>query len=134
MIGAALRSCSGLTGKNNTLGRIMRHALANLRTHFEDTNATQPLFLADRSTIQFNEKSDHECDVTAFIADVTASVLKGGNNGNSAVAAHHWGQAVGRYRAPFLEGFGLPDCPAFEVWLLSMQERLIAIYRLHAIV
>ena len=34
-----------------------------------------------------------------------------------------WSAAIDRYRAPFLEGVYLADCPTFEQWLITEQKR-----------
>jgi predicted ATPase/DNA-binding SARP family transcriptional activator len=97
----------------------LRHALANLRKILGDADsddqATQPFLRVTPQTLQFNRQSDCRLDVADLLAALDRSAadslpareaaLKGGDR-------------------PFLDGFFLNDCPAFEEWMLLFRERL----------
>jgi DNA-binding SARP family transcriptional activator len=87
----------------------LSNALSNLRTALGAREATPPYLHVSRETIQLNVQSDHRVDATAF---------------GELVRRQQWKEAITLYRGPFLEGFSLPDSPAFEQWALVMRERL----------
>ena len=87
----------------------LRNALANLRQAIGDRDAEPPFLLVTRETIQRNPESDASVDVSAF---------------GDLVAREACAEAVALYRGPFLEGFSVPDSPAFEQWALGVRERL----------
>jgi DNA-binding SARP family transcriptional activator len=90
----------------------LRNALANLRQAIGDGQAHPPLLLITRETIQFNRASDCALDLAALAA------LSGLETTGQLEAA------VALYRGPFLEGFSLKGCLAFEDWSLLVRERL----------
>jgi DNA-binding SARP family transcriptional activator/predicted ATPase len=90
----------------------LRYALYDLRNVLGDRSAEPPFLLVTRRTLRFNRESDHRLDVATFETctdDPTLSTLQ---------------SAVALYRGPFLDGFSLADCPAFEEWALLKREHL----------
>jgi DNA-binding SARP family transcriptional activator len=96
----------------------LRHALANLRLVIGDRQATSPFLLTTWQTIQFNNASDVWVDVAAFtdLAQTSHSPTPG--------TIERLETALELYRGSFLEGFSIPDSPAFEEWALLEGERL----------
>jgi DNA-binding SARP family transcriptional activator len=86
----------------------LSNALSNLRTALGDRDAAHPLLDVSRDTIQLNLGGRCCVDAVAFEA-----CLERGQ----------WQEAARAYRGPFLEGFSLPDSPAFEQWALLRRER-----------
>ena len=91
----------------------LRSALANLRQAIRDTDASPPILLTTRQTIQHNPMGDCWDDVAAFgelaRADATPEQME---------------EATTLYRGGFLDGFSIGDCPAFEEWALIQREQL----------
>ena len=91
----------------------LRNALSNLRKTIGDRKTAAPILLVSRETIQFNPASDCSVDVQTFRSltapDQTPSHLE---------------EAIGLYRAPFLDGFGLADSAPFEEWIQGTREQL----------
>ena len=115
----------------------LHHALADLRQAIGDHRATPSYLLITQESIQFNTGSDASSpDVTAFVRLTRAAIAPTPDK----PPAHQdlvdsLEEAVGLYRAPFLEGFSLPDSPDFEEWALLAREQLSrqviqALYRL----
>jgi DNA-binding SARP family transcriptional activator/tetratricopeptide (TPR) repeat protein len=90
----------------------LSHALSTLRQAIGDGGADPPVLFASRQDIEFNPHGDVWVDVGDFAA------LAGRRDRASME------QAAELYRGRFLEGFSLPDSPAFEDWLLLEQEYL----------
>jgi len=101
----------------------LRHALAVLRKALRDhalppDGEHNPAWLhVTRQTVQFNAASDAWIDVTAFATLLQASPP-------NLQTLHRWGEAVELYQGDFLEGFSLPDSPAFEEWSLLTREQM----------
>ena len=95
----------------------LRGALANLRSAIGDREATPPFLHITRQTVQFNIASDAWVDVAAFNA-----LLARTDAGRPDAARLE--EAVELYAGSFLEGFSIPDSPAFEEWALLERERL----------
>lgn len=91
----------------------LRNALSNLRKAIGDREATFPVLLVDRETIQFNPAGDAWVDVLAF---QTLTVPQ--------QPAERLSEGSTLYRGPFLEGFGLKDSAAFEEWVTATREQL----------
>ncbi len=92
----------------------LRNVLANVRQVIGDREADSPFLCIERQTIQFNPEADVRVDVTAFTEGLGTS---------RAEAAHELETAVALYQGGFLEGFSLPDSPAFEEWALLKREQ-----------
>jgi WD40 repeat protein/DNA-binding SARP family transcriptional activator len=94
----------------------LRRALADLRKGIGDEGAEPPYLLITRQMIQFNQESEAWVDVTAFTSLSQAKVH------TDQGVIQGWREAVDMYRGEFMEGFSLPDSPAFEEWQLLNRE------------
>ena len=95
----------------------LRSALANLRSAIGDREAMPPYLDISRQTLQFNRASNAWVDVTAFCDLLHKEV-------SEQDAIRRLVKAIELYQGVFLEGFSLPDSPAFEQWALLERERL----------
>lgn len=103
----------------------LRRALADLRLAIGDQQASPPFLLIGQETIQFNTQSDASVDVLAFTSLLKEGRRAGTNEKRDPQSmAGALEEAIGLYRAPFLEGFSIPDGPAFEEWALLTREQL----------
>jgi DNA-binding SARP family transcriptional activator len=86
----------------------------------------QPYLISNRLDLQFNPLSRYELDVTRFrsLIEACRTHTHPGQPEDCAECAARLAQAVMLVRGPFLEGFSLPDCPAFDEWLFFQRERL----------
>lgn len=86
----------------------------------------QPYLSSNRLDLQFNPLSRYELDVTRFRNLIEACHIHAhpGQPEDCAECAARLAQAVKLVRGPFLDGFSLPDCPAFDEWLFFQRERL----------
>jgi WD40 repeat protein/DNA-binding SARP family transcriptional activator len=93
----------------------LRRALSDLRQAIRDHEATPPYLLITQETLQFNVGSEAFVDVAAFtqlIDPIHQSTLASLE------------RTVALCRAPFLEGFSIPDSPEFDEWALLNREQL----------
>lgn len=114
----------------------LRYALYDLRKSIGDHEADPPFLLITRRTLQFNTDSDYTLDVESFgglIGEHSLSAVDGAASRRVCPERSRWvsgavipdlQSAVSLYRGPFLEGFSLGDCPAFEEWALFKREYL----------
>jgi WD40 repeat protein/DNA-binding SARP family transcriptional activator len=108
----------------------LRRALADLRQAIDDHRATPPYLLIAQETLQFNTASNSFVDVAAFVRLTSLTVLTGSTTGPISQSSAPQStfslleQAVALYRAPFLEGFSIPDSAPFEEWVLLSREQL----------
>ena len=108
----------------------LNQALFNLRQVIGDQAALPPFLQVTRQTVQFNRNSDHWLDVATLTALLDACAAQGDEVLNAGDAwLEYLRQAVSLYRADYLDGLSLRDCPAFEEWSLLHRER----FRLRAI-
>ena len=86
----------------------------------------QPTLISNRLDLQFNPLSKYELDVTLFrnLIEGCHSHAHPGRPEDCAECAVRLAQAVKLVRGPFLDGFFLPGCPAFDEWLFFQRERL----------
>ncbi len=86
----------------------------------------RPYLISTRLDLQFNPLSKYELDVTRFqkLIEVCRTHAHPGQPDDCAECAARLAQAVKLVRGPFLDDFSLPDCPAFDEWLLLQRERL----------
>jgi len=111
----------------------LRHALAVLRkalrdrTPLPDGETSPPWLHVTRQTVQFNAASDAWIDVMAFATPLQTI------QPSDPQTVRRWEEAVGLYKGDFLEGFSLPDSPAFEEWALltGAQLRRLVMDALH---
>ena len=100
----------------------LRNALSNLRRAIGDREASQPYLLVTRETVQFNRSSDFSLDTADLLRP--ASAYRHPNHHSNPDEIKRFTSAVDGYRGPFLAGFSLPDCAAFEEWISLWRERL----------
>jgi DNA-binding SARP family transcriptional activator len=93
----------------------LRHALANLRDALGDPEASSPVLLVSRSSVQLNPAGDYWLDVAEF-ERLAGHDLTGLEDLSGLTTA------VSLYRGPFLHGLSLPDSPAFDEWMLFKGE------------
>jgi predicted ATPase/DNA-binding SARP family transcriptional activator len=86
----------------------------------------QPYLISTRLDLQFNPLSRYELDVTLFrnLVEACRTHAHPGQPQDCAECAARLARAVKLVRGPFLDGFSLPDCPAFGEWLFFQRERL----------
>ena len=103
----------------------LRRALADLRQAIGDHQAMPPSLLVAQETLQFNAASDASVDVSAFTRLISPTALAAPTNLPSPQStSSSLEQAVALYRAPFLDGFSIPDSPEFDEWALLTREQL----------
>ena len=103
----------------------LRQALFDLRRAIDDRDASPPLLLITRKTLQFNPQSDHWLDVGSFVGLLDACERH--DHRRLATCEECMGRlrgAAALYRGSFLEGFSLPGSAAFEEWALLKREHL----------
>ncbi len=108
----------------------LRQALSNLRdaikdrASLHDDDAEQSFLQITRRTVQFNPRSDHWLDVTAFATHIAASETHSHSHPETCEPCiQQLEQAVGLYRGGFLTGVFVDDSVSFEDWALLRQER-----------
>jgi predicted ATPase/DNA-binding SARP family transcriptional activator len=86
----------------------------------------QPYLISNRLDLQFNPLSKYELDVTLFrnLIEACRTHAHPGQPEDCPECAARLAQAVKLVRGPFLDGFFVPDCPAFDEWLFFQRERL----------
>src|SRR5574339_294242 len=86
----------------------------------------QPYLISNRLDLQFNPLSRYELDVHLFRSLIEACHTHAhpGQPQDCAECAARLAQAMRLVRGPLLDGLSLPDCPAFDEWLLLQRERL----------
>ncbi len=94
----------------------LRHALANLRKILIQGDTPQP-FRITRHTLQFTLESGYCLDVATLLHAL-------GTLSAPAPDIAQLQQAVEQYAHPFLDGFYLHDCAAFEEWVLLTRTRI----------
>ena len=86
----------------------------------------QPYLISNRLDLQFNPLSRYDLDVNLFrnLIEACRTHVHPGQPQDCVECAGRLAQAMTLVRGPFLDGFSLPDCPAFDEWLLLQRERL----------
>lgn len=95
-----------------------------LRRALGDNDDTHALILSNRFTIQINPQAQIDFDVTTFTRLIDACDQHHHQYDDCEVCAARLVEAVDYYQGPLLDGFNLPNAPAFEEWLLVVRERL----------
>lgn len=84
----------------------------------------QPYLIGDRLTLRFNPLSDHELDMARFRTLLEACRHHPHPDPNDcAECAARLTQALDLVRGEFLEEFSLPNCLAFDDWLLLQRQQ-----------
>ena len=76
-------------------------------------NLPDDCLITTRQTVAFNFARAHHIDVIELAAQATRLQVS---------AEHELRAALDCYRGDFLQGFQLPDAPAFEQWILARRE------------
>lgn len=97
--------------------RNLRHALHKLRRTL-DPAALE----SDRLSVNLSPALSLQVDVLDFEALVTRAD-RCRRQGELEAAVGHLEAAVDLYQGDFLSGFDVPDCPAFEEWVVRCQAR-----------
>jgi DNA-binding SARP family transcriptional activator len=98
--------------------RNLRQAIYNLKATLREEHAARPLLLVDGHAVTFSADAEAWIDVEAFEQAAGA----GGESGRTGF--HDLVGAAQLYRGDLLAGLLLKECPEFEEWLLTAQERL----------
>ena len=105
----------------------LRVTCSQLQKYLEKSEEdAQPYLISNRLHLQFNPLSRYELDLTLFrnLIEACRTHAHPGQGEDCAECAARLTQAMTLVRGPFLDGFSLPDCPAFDEWLLVQRERL----------
>ena len=102
---------------DETARRNLRQALYNLKATLPETGG-RPLLRVDGQEVAFEPGPDCWIDVEAFERAV------GSPGGVGAAGFHELVAATQHYRGDLLAGFLIKECPEFEEWLVTEQERL----------
>jgi predicted ATPase/DNA-binding SARP family transcriptional activator len=105
----------------------LRVTWSQLQKYLEQAQEdAQPYLISTRLDLQFNPLSRYELDVTLFrnLIEACRTHAHPGQPQECAECAARLAQAIALVRRPFLDGFSLPDCPAFDEWLFFQRERL----------
>lgn len=87
---------------------------------------SQPFLISNRLDLQFNPLSRYELDVTLFrsLIEACRADTHPGQPQDYAECADRPARAMTLVRGLFLDGFSLPDCPAFDEWLIAQREHI----------
>jgi len=97
----------------------LSQALLMLRQSIDDETADSPTLLVERDTIQLNPTADLWLDVDLF-----STVAAANKRAATREMVRELESAVALYEGEFLEGFSLSGSSPFEMWCLSLRERL----------
>ncbi|MEM7133067.1 MAG: BTAD domain-containing putative transcriptional regulator [Chloroflexota bacterium] len=101
----------------------LRHALANLRDIMGDKEAKIPFLIVTHHTLQFNQQSQYQLDV-ADLLEVLEEVRTPGVDIQHPRDLALLQKVVDEYAHPFLDGFYLNHCVAFEEWSRLNRKRI----------
>jgi predicted ATPase/Tfp pilus assembly protein PilF len=105
----------------------LRVTCSQLQKYLEKAQAdAQPYLISNRLDLQVNPLSQYELDVTLFrsLIEACRTHAHPGQPQDCAECAARLTEAMTLVRGPFLDGFSLPDCPAFDEWLLVQREHI----------
>jgi predicted ATPase/DNA-binding SARP family transcriptional activator len=105
----------------------LRVTCSQLQKYLENAGQEdQPYLISGRLDLQFNPLSSHKLDLSLFrsLLEACHRHAHPGAAQDCAECADRLAQALVLVRGPFLEGFSLPGCPAFDEWLFFKRERL----------
>jgi WD40 repeat protein/serine/threonine protein kinase len=93
----------------------LRYTLSSLRRTIGDRTASPSILLVTQDSIQLNVAGPVWVDVQAFKEVCSSSRI---------FDPHHAEQALQHFKGPFMDGFLLNDCLAFENWQLVQRAQL----------
>jgi predicted ATPase/DNA-binding SARP family transcriptional activator len=105
----------------------LRVTCSQLQKYLEKAQEdAQPYLISNRLDLQFNPLSRYELDVNLFrnLIEACRTHTHPEQPQDCAECAARLTRAMGLVRGPFLDGFSLPDCPAFDEWLFFQRARL----------
>lgn len=97
----------------------LSQALFTLRHSLGDDLAPHPFLIVNRHTVQFAPDNRLWVDARAFADGVLAN-----KRASTKSMIGELEMAVALYKGEFLEGFSLGGSPSFEMWCLTLRERL----------
>jgi len=102
----------------------LKQALATIRKALGDRDSQEPYLLANNQDVLFNIGSPHEVDVHDF-ENLTSTVDLHSHQSVDTCepCAKLLEKAVEIYQDDFLAGFYLPDCQAFDEWVIIKREK-----------
>lgn len=102
----------------------LRHDLSTLRRLLGDPHSENPFLLPTRYTLQFNQESDYQLDVAAFLGACQAQSPKLAQLELTSEHVESLKEGAALYKGAFLEGFRLKDSDTFNEWVLATREWL----------
>ena len=105
----------------------LRVTCSQLQKYLEKVREdAQPYLISTRLDLQFNPLCKYEMDATFFrnLIEACRAHAHPEQPEDCADCADRLTQAMTLVRGPFLEGFSLPDSPAFDEWLFLQREKL----------
>lgn len=115
-----------------------RQTLSRLRTHIQDNENENPLIFSETHSVQMVLTANDSIDVIQFQKELAGCTEhRGKRRKNCGDCIELLERAVQLHRGPFLEGFSLSGCDAFNEWVDSVrydchQEMLQALSQLAA--
>jgi predicted ATPase/DNA-binding SARP family transcriptional activator len=105
--------------------RNLRYTLFKLRQALGEQEGALGFLLVTPQTVRLNPAAAVQLDVAAFAAHLAACRAHRHRTSAACTTCHaHFAQAAALYCGPFLPGFSLAVCQAFDEWLLLQREGL----------
>ena len=102
----------------------LKQALTTLRKTLGDRDSQEPHLLANNREVHFNAGSPHEVDVLDFVNLTSTVDLHSHKSVDTCEpCAKLLDKAVELYQDDFLAEFYLPDCQAFDEWVIIKREK-----------
>ncbi len=102
----------------------LKQALATIKKALDDRDSQEPYLLANNQEVYFNAGSPYEVDVLDF--ENLTSIVDSHSHKSADTCdpcAKLLEKAVEIYQDDFLAGFYLPDCQAFDEWVIVKREK-----------
>jgi len=99
----------------------LSNSLWNLRSVIGDIHNRSEFIILNRSTLQFNPKSDYWLDVATFNELIDTSIKPGSSDQGPLLS--NFEMALSLSQADFMEGFTI-DSPPFETWLVKTRQEI----------
>jgi len=102
----------------------LKQALTTIRKALDDRSSQEPYLLANNQEVYFNAGSPYEVDVLEFENLTSIVALHSHQSADTCEpCAKLLETAVEIYQDDFLAGFYLPDCQAFDEWVIIKREK-----------